>query len=109
MALLDNRDPARVPALIATLPQRIQAEIAALDLAGRDLAPLHAQVLLIHGRDDAIVPYSESVALAHALGAHAQLYLLDHLAHATLEPGDLADGWRLWRAARRLLALRDGG
>ncbi|HUI18882.1 MAG TPA: alpha/beta hydrolase [Alphaproteobacteria bacterium] len=109
MALLDNRDPAQVPALIATLPERIQAEIAALDLRGADLTALHAQVLLIHGRDDAIVPYSESVALAQALGARAHLYLLDHLAHAALEPGDLADGWRLWRAAGRLLALRDGG
>ena len=109
MALLDNRDPGRVPALIATLPERIQAEIAALDLERRDLTALHAQVLLIHGRDDAIVPYGESVALAQALGARAHLYLLDHLAHASLAPGDLADGWRLWRAAGRLLALRDGG
>ncbi|HKO06462.1 MAG TPA: alpha/beta hydrolase [Alphaproteobacteria bacterium] len=109
MALLDNRDPLRVPELIATLPERIQAEIAALDLAGKDLSGLHAQVLLIHGRDDAIVPYSESIALATALGPRAHLYLLDRLAHASLTPGDLADAWRLWRAAVRLLSLRDGG
>jgi pimeloyl-ACP methyl ester carboxylesterase len=109
MALLDNRDPLRVPALIATLPQRIQAEIEALDLADKDLSGLHAQVLLIHGRDDAIVPYSESIALAKALGPRAHLYLLDRLAHASLTPGDLADAWRLWRAAVRLLSLRDGG
>lgn len=109
MALLDNRDPLRVPALIATLPERIQAEIAALDLADKDLSGLHAQVLLVHGRDDAIVPYSESIALAKALGPRAHLYLLDRLAHASLTPGDLADAWRLWRAAVRLLSLRDGG
>ncbi|MFI5021731.1 MAG: alpha/beta hydrolase family protein [Alphaproteobacteria bacterium] len=109
MALLDNRDPLRVPELIATLPQRIQAEIEALDLAGKDLSGLHAQVLLIHGRDDAIVPYSESIALAKALGPRAHLYLLDRLAHASLTPGDLADAWRLWRAAVGLLSLRDGG
>ncbi|HXQ66468.1 MAG TPA: alpha/beta hydrolase [Alphaproteobacteria bacterium] len=109
MALLDNRDPLRVPALIATLPARIQAEIEALDLADKDLSGLKAQVLLIHGRDDAIVPYSESIALAKALGPRAHLYLLDRLAHASLTPGDLADAWRLWRAAVRLLSLRDGG
>lgn len=108
MALLDNRDPMRVPALIATLPPRIAAEIAALDLAGKDLTPLHAQVLLIHGRDDAIVPYSESVALARALGPRAHLYLLDSLAHASLSPGGVRDAWLLWRAALRLLAIRDG-
>lgn len=107
MALLDNRDPARVPALIATLPPRIAAEIAALDLAGKDLTPIRAQVLLIHGRDDAIVPYSESVALARALGPRAHLYLLDSLAHASWTPGDTRDAWRLWQAAGRLLAVRD--
>ena len=108
MALLDNREPERVPALIATLPPRIASEIAALDLSDKDLAPLRAQVLLIHGRDDAIVPYSESVALARALGPRARLYLLDQLAHAALSPGDFLDGWRLWQATARLLALRDG-
>ncbi len=109
MALLDNRDPAKVPALIATLPERISAEIAALDLADKDLSRLHAQVLLIHGRDDAIVPYSESVDLAAALGPRAHLYILAHLAHASLSPGDLADALVLRRAAERLLGLRDGG
>jgi len=108
MALLDNRDPERVPALIAELPPRIRAEIAALDLSTKDLSPLRAQVLLVHGRDDAIVPYSESVALAHALGpGRAHLYLLDHLSHASWAIDDLADGFRLWRAADELLALRD--
>lgn len=113
MVLLDNRDPARVPALIALLPEGIRKEIEALDLADKDLGSLHAQVVLIHGRDDAIVPYSESLALASALAkaigpAHVRLYLLDHLAHATLGPSRLKDIWRLWRATNRLLAIRDG-
>ncbi len=109
MALLDNRDPARVPALIATLPPRLSAEIAALDLAGKDLGALRAELLLIHGRDDAIVPYGQSVALAAALGPRrARLYLLDSMAHASFSAGSLADAWRLWRAADTLLAIRDG-
>jgi len=108
MALLDNRDPARVPALIATLPARIRAQIEALDLAGKDLSALDAKVLLIHGRDDAIVPYSESVALAKALGPRAHLFLLDRLPHATLRAEDIPDACRLWRAAALLFAWRDG-
>ena len=109
MALLDNRDPARVGNFIATLPPRIRSEIQALDLASADLSALRARVLLIHGRDDAIVPWSESTALAAALDGRAHLYLLDHLAHATLAPEALADLWRLWRLSDALLALRDGG
>lgn len=108
MALLDNRDPTRVPSLIATLPPRIATEIAALDLAGKDLTTLRAQVLVIHGRDDAIVPYSQSVALARTLGSRARLYLLDSLAHASLTPGGVRDAWLLWQATQRLLAIRDG-
>lgn len=113
MALLDNKDPARVPALIAVLPEGIRHEIEALDLADKDLGSLRAQIMLIHGRDDAIVPYSESLALANALAqalgpARIHLYLLDHLAHATLGPGGFKDMWRLWQATDRLLAIRDG-
>jgi hypothetical protein len=113
MALLDNRDLARVPGLIATLPPGIGHEIETLDLAQRDFAGLRAEMILIHGKDDAIVPYGESVALAQELGRamgaeRVHLYLLDHLAHASLTPEDLPDASRLWRAAIRLLALRDG-
>ncbi|HYB11785.1 MAG TPA: alpha/beta hydrolase, partial [Alphaproteobacteria bacterium] len=108
MALLDNRDPAAVPQLIATLPTRIQDEIAALDLSNKDLSAFQPRALLIHGKDDAIIPYSESVKLAHALGPRTRLYLLDSLSHASLTPGSLIDIWRLWLACDALLGLRDG-
>jgi pimeloyl-ACP methyl ester carboxylesterase len=114
MALLDNRSLARVPDLIATLPPGIGREIRALDLARRDFSRLNAEVILIHGRDDAIVPYGESVALAEDLAGYigagrVHLYLLDHLRHASLAPEALADAIRLWHAATELLVLRDGG
>src|SRR5918996_5686550 len=38
MALLDNRDPERVPALIAGLPEAVRRDLEALDLARRDLS-----------------------------------------------------------------------
>ncbi len=104
-----NDDPGQVPALIAALPAPIRADMAALDLAGRDLSDAPPHVLLIHGRDDAIIPASESVALADALGPErAHLVLLDSLAHADLRLDSLGDGFRLWRAAYWLLAVRDG-
>lgn len=109
MALLDNRDPARVPDLIATLPPRVQNEIAALDLAGKDLSSLGAEAILIHGRDDRIIPYTESVALARAIGPDAHLFLLDHLTHASLAAGTEADLVSFWEAILELLRIRDRG
>ena len=104
-----NDDPEKVPALMAALPAPIRADMAALDLAGRDLSGAPPHVLLIHGRDDAIIPASESVALAEALGPErARLVLLNSLAHADLRLDSLGDGFRLWRAVYWLLAVRDG-
>ena len=114
MALLDNRSLAAVPDLIATLPPGIRQEIDALDLARRDFSRLNAEVILIHGKDDSIVPYGQSVALADELAAEigparVHLYLLDHLRHASLTPDAVPDVIRLWHATVELLVLRDGG
>jgi len=107
-ALLANENPADVPALIARLPAAIRADMAALDVKRHDLSRLTARLILIHGRDDAIIPYSESLALAAAAPpGQVTLYLVDHLAHVKLGPGGLMDGLRLWRAVYRLLEERD--
>ncbi len=107
-ALLANRDPERVPALIAGLPAAVRDEIAALDLKTRDLAALQAEVILVHGRDDPIIPETESQALERALPAgKAHLYLVDALAHADLKAGSTGDALVLLPAAYRLLGLRN--
>jgi hypothetical protein len=106
--LLINNDPAAVPALIAALPQGLRADMAALDLARADLSRLKAELILLHGRDDAIIPYTESLALAAAAPAdRVTLCLVDNLAHVELGPGSLPDSYRLLAATYRLLALRD--
>jgi pimeloyl-ACP methyl ester carboxylesterase len=107
-ALLDNREPERVPALIAGLPEAVRRDLQALDLARQDLSPLHARLLLVHGRDDPIIPSTESTALAAAAPAGtATVYLVDSLGHVELSPTGLIDGWKLWRAIYALLAERD--
>ena len=108
MALLDNRDPDRVHALIQNLPTAIRAELEALDLKRQDLSQLPFELLLIHGRDDPIIPSTESVALA-AAGPDDQtsLYIVDSLAHVELGPAGLIDGIKLLRAVYRLLTWRD--
>lgn len=107
-ALIANRDPDRVPRLIAALPKAVRLELAALDLKGRDFSGFAAQLILIHGRDDAVIPYTESAALAAAVPAgRAALYLVDSLAHVDLGPTGVVDTFILWRALYRLLEERD--
>ena len=109
-ALLANQDPDATGRLIAGLPAKLRENLGALNLRYRDLAGAPRSVILIHGRDDSIIPVSESVGLAAALPAdRAHLYVVEHLAHADLEPGDWGDVLTLWQATYRLLRLRDGG
>jgi pimeloyl-ACP methyl ester carboxylesterase len=110
MALLDNADPEQVPALVDALPAGVRADLAALDLARRDLSQLPFELLLVHGRDDPIIPASESRALAAAVPAgKVTLFVVDRLGHVELGPGALLDGIGLWRAVYRLLSWRDAG
>jgi len=106
-AFIDNRDPARVPGLLTRLPAGVRDDIAALDLATRDLSGLRADFILVHGLDDDIIPYTESVSLARALPpGRARLFLLEGLHHVDREVRGL-DAWRMWRALRAVLAQRD--
>ena len=105
--LLQNRDPARSPALLARLPSGIRAELDALNLATRDLSLLKAHLILVHGTDDQIIPYTESLALAAAVPpGQSELILIDGLAHVDTQPFRL-DRRAMWRAIGILLAQRD--
>ncbi|MGH6952761.1 MAG: alpha/beta hydrolase [Alphaproteobacteria bacterium] len=106
--VIANRDPVRAPSLIARLPEPVRREITLLDLSGRDLAALGARLILVHGRDDRVIPYGESIALAAARPAgEAYTYIVDNLAHVDLSVGGLWDAFTLWRAVYRLLRERD--
>ena len=109
IALVRNGDPERVPALIAGLPDSVRRDIDFLDLSRRQLRDLRAQLLLIHGRDDPLIPATESLALAAAVPpGHADVFVVGNLSHVEIHPGAIPDTLLLWRAAYRLLTLRDG-
>ena len=109
-ALLANEDPNAAEGLIANLPSKLHDNLGALNLRGHSLAGAPRDIILIHGRDDRIIPVSESIGLAAALPAErGHLYVVEHLAHADLEPGDWRDVLTLWQATYRLLRLRDSG
>lgn len=106
-ALLVNRCRSAVPGLIAALPPAIREDMAALDLSHHDLSRLPPRLILVHGRDDAIIPPSESEQLARAAGARAELYLVDSLSHVDLRLSSLPDVLTLLGAVYELLAARD--
>ncbi len=107
-ALISNTDAERVPELIAGLPAEMRAEVAALDLSKRDLRALRARLLLIHGREDDIIPFSESRALARSVPeGQVDLFLIDGFSHVNPDTSR-ADQGQLWSAVYRLLEVRDG-
>jgi fermentation-respiration switch protein FrsA (DUF1100 family) len=67
---------------------------------------LRAALVLVHGRDDAVVPFTESLRLAAARPARTTLVLVDTLGHvgAAGRGLDWRTAARLWRVAYRLAA-----
>ncbi|MEW5792314.1 MAG: alpha/beta hydrolase [Pseudomonadota bacterium] len=119
--LLTNSDPRRTPALIARLPPKFLAVIDALSLHNKDLGHLRARLLLVHGMDDNLIPYTESIRLAQAMPrGQARLYLIHHiLVHVEFKEQpllsrrfwteDLPDFWRMYQAVYALLGEREQG
>ena len=104
LALMQNTDLSRVEDLYMSLPQRVRENLDGLDMAQQDLSRLHARLLLIHGRDDNLIPYTQSLQLAKHVPA-ADVYVVGGLQHVNVRPSLFAI-MNLWRAVRRLLALR---
>ncbi len=119
--LISNRDRLRFDALYAALPAGLKLELAALDLAAQELQQLSARLILVHGKNDDLIPFPESLALAQAVGAdRARVFLIRHaLGHVDLDLAhllswrfwreDLPDVWRLAQATYLLLAERADG
>ncbi len=108
LALVENRDPDKVAALLRGLPAAARREMQALDLKGRDFSGLGARLILVHGRDDAIIPYTESRRLARAAGtARARLFVAPALFHVDIGALGIEGIAALLGAATSLLEERD--
>ena len=116
--LAAHTDPARFHELLARLPEAMRADISQLDLSRHDLKRLKARLILVHGMNDNLIPYPESLALAAAAPEGQAAVFLIHrvLSHVDLSIAhlfswqfwseDLPDLWRLWRVIDLLLAQR---
>jgi hypothetical protein len=106
--LLTNTDPDAVMQLISALPGETIALIDALTLVDKDLGKLRARLILVHGKGDRLVPYSESIALGAAVApSQARVFIMDRLLeHVELKPADVLTT-RFWTEelpdAKRLL------
>ncbi len=107
--LLTNTNPERVPTLLDQQAAPIRAQLAALNPAQHDLSRLKARVILLHGRSDDMIPYTESISLARALPAEqVRLFIIDGLAHVDIRP-KRSDIPILMQAVEALLSQRAGG
>lgn len=109
-ALLANRDPERVPALLAALPPGVRRETEALDLRRWRLEDLQPRFVMIHDRDDRVVPAGQTAAMAQALPpGRADVFLVGSLQHADPRSPSFGDAITMLRAVYAVLAMRSRG
>jgi hypothetical protein len=108
-AVLNNTVPDQAAALLAALPAPVRDEIAALDLRSRDLRALGVEFILVHDRQDRVVPSEQSTALGAAVGDDlSAVYLVDGLEHANPGRIGVRDAALMISAIYRVLEYRDG-
>jgi pimeloyl-ACP methyl ester carboxylesterase len=90
--LLRNRESGRVEALIAKLPPAVRRQMNRLSPASYDLSHLSDKLILIHGRDDELIPWTQSVAFARTVPG-SELFLIPGFSHIT--PTDVGPMGRL--------------
>ena len=107
--LLRNEDHNETQNLITRIPNTIRNDLIALNLSNKDLKQLRAKLILLHGVEDDIIPYTESISLAMAVTkGQAELFLVDGLTHVDVST-NLLSQWKLLQAIDTLLDLRKVG
>lgn len=85
--LITNQDPKRVKELIDDLSPPVKNELQGINPSKRDLSQIKAQVILLHGRGDTMIPYTESISIAKSLPPdNTTLFLIDGYAHTNVKP-----------------------
>jgi dienelactone hydrolase len=94
--LMVNTDPERTSGLVAEMSERVREYFAELSPNGQ-LRDVRAHMILVHGRDDHLIPYTETLALAEQLPPEASvnLQVIESFVHVdlTLGGGEGLSGW----------------
>ncbi len=104
LALVENRERERIPALLDSLPQTIKDWVRRLSPANR-IGEVRARLLIAHGAQDDSIPYTESVRLAQAAPNPGRLVIFEGLAHGF--PSAVSRGFHEAREELRLVGLLD--
>ena len=98
-------DPGTAARVLERASPRVLGLLDALS-PERVMPAVRAPLLIVHGRDDAVVPFTESVRLAAAARTGATLVLVDVLGHVGSADGgpDWGALGRLWGVAYRLVS-----
>jgi dienelactone hydrolase len=117
LSLLMNGDPTRVRPLVERLDPRVRERITYLS-PSRVIDRVRAHLLVIHGREDDFIPYTESLRLAAAAPDPARVHLaitrlVTHV--DVVRPGQrrsaktgtlLGDVWRMFRVVHFAVTRR---
>jgi hypothetical protein len=93
--LFANTDPARFNDLMRRVDPAVRATLDALSPSKSLAGPLPIDLYLLHGRSDAIVPYTESLKLQRSVrtDGRVRLALLGGFQHARPQSDTGTEGW----------------
>ena len=117
LALLFHADPSQTADLIQKLSPGVQAYIATLSV-GPVINKLHTDLILAHGRDDDMIPFTETLRLARAVPDPRRVYVQILASYSHVNPEEkawtiknvitfyLPEGWKLFCLVNQLLKYR---
>jgi hypothetical protein len=115
--LLSHADPSQTESFVRKLPPAIRSSMAYLSVS-HALKDLRAHLILAHGEDDDLIPFTETLRLAQAAPQSEKVYLriLKTFSHVDREEKPLnlgnlfsfylPEGWKLFSLIFHLLAYR---
>ena len=117
LALLSHTDPNQTEILLQKLPLSVLRSIEALSVAPA-LKQLKADLILAHGEDDDMIPYTETLRLARAAPDPSRVYLQILKSYAHVDPDrqpltmknfftfHLPEAWKLFGLINQLMKYR---
>jgi pimeloyl-ACP methyl ester carboxylesterase len=103
--LMENTDPDRVAGLIDALPDPVKLHLSGLSLKQRNLDHLSGRLILVHGREDRMIPFTESVALANTV-PNTELFVITGFSHINARDVGAIGQAKLTWAVQKILERR---
>ncbi|MFZ0693934.1 MAG: alpha/beta fold hydrolase [Alphaproteobacteria bacterium] len=103
--LLMNTKVERVEELLRKLPVAVRRQMETLSLRNYDLSHLAGRLILIHGREDRLIPYTESLSLKAAV-PDTELFIIDGFSHIDTADVGMVGQLRLVDAIQAILSRR---